>query len=61
MQGMLKCDRKWIKLSSRLLTLQQLKVILIWEAGMNSRAFQTILAVQEVRFLLPKTQNIKSF
>ena len=56
----LKFNRKLIKSSLRHLTLQQLKVISIWEVGTNSRAFQTILAVREVRFLLPKTQNIRS-
>ena len=57
----LKYNRKLIKSSLTHLTLQQLKVQLIWQAGTNSRAFHTILAVQEVRFLLPRTQNIKSF
>ena len=36
-------------------TLQQLKVenvIFIWQAGITSRVFQTVLAVQEVRFFI---------
>ena len=31
-------------------TLQQLNVIFIWQAGTISTVFQTVLAVQEVRF-----------
>ena len=50
--------------SFRHLTMQQLKVenvILIREAGTNSRAFETSLAVQKVNFFLHKTPNIQLF
>ena len=32
----------------------------LWEVGTTSRAFQTILVVQEVGFFSTKTKNIKS-
>ena len=44
--------------------MQRLKVenvILIWEAGTNIRAFQTGLAMQEVKFFFTKIHNIQLF
>ena len=46
--------------SLRHLTMSKLKVenaILIWQAGTNSRAFQTGLAVQEVNFFSRKPKT----
>ena len=53
-----------MKTEFRHLTMQQLKVenvILMWEARINSRAFRTVLAAQEVKFVFTKPQNIQLF